>query len=230
MRAKTAEREQAIALRKRGLSYSEIRAQVPVSPASLSVWLRHIELTWDHQERLAQRKLLGQRYAAHKVHEDKIARVAEIRQRARRDAAEFLNREEMLWLAGVTLYWAEGEKLKEWADARHVSLTNMDPHMLRVFRRWLTRYGGIRSTDLDYALYIHENADASGARNFWAEEFGIEPSRLHVYHKKHNPSPRRKNIGRTYHGTMRTTVARSTALLYRTDEWIRATVAYCGVG
>jgi transposase len=53
MRAKPAEREQAIALRQQGLSYAEIQSRVSVSQSSLSLWLRHVSLSAAQKERLA---------------------------------------------------------------------------------------------------------------------------------------------------------------------------------
>lgn len=91
MRAKRRERQQAIDLRKMGLSYSEIQAKVPVSQASLSLWLRGVELHPIQRRRLAERKLTGQRFAAQKVHEQRLARVANTLLDAKSEAEQLLN-------------------------------------------------------------------------------------------------------------------------------------------
>ena len=44
MLAKIEEKQKAIALRKRGYSYSEILAEVPVAKSTLSLWLRSVGL------------------------------------------------------------------------------------------------------------------------------------------------------------------------------------------
>ena len=56
---KVRERQLAIKLRKKGLSYNEIRKQVPLAKSTLSYWCRDIILTLDQIERLQQRKLEG---------------------------------------------------------------------------------------------------------------------------------------------------------------------------
>jgi hypothetical protein len=62
MQSKRREREQAIAFRQQGLSYSEIRQRVPVAKSSLSVWLRQVGLSeWQRQRLRIESGLLGAR-------------------------------------------------------------------------------------------------------------------------------------------------------------------------
>ena len=229
MRAKRLEREQAIDLRKMGLSYSEIQAKIPVSQASLSLWLRAVELKPCHRQRLAERKITGQRLAAQTVHNQRLTRVARTLSQAEQEAKEFLNSLDMLWVIGTVLYWAEGTKVKEWTPHGRVTFTNMDPEMIRLVRSWLLRYCSVGSESLNYALYIHPDADIAEAERYWMLHLGIPQTRLHTYFKRHNPSPRRKHVGRTYYGTMRMSVRSSTMLSYRITGWIRSVVLHCGV-
>lgn len=229
MRAKRLEREQAVDLRKMGLSYSEIQAKVPVSQASLSVWLRAVELQPSHRRRLAERKLIGQQLAAQTVHNRRLARVASTLSQAEQEAKEFLNSLNILWVIGTVLYWAEGTKVKEWTPHGRVTFTNMDPEMIRLVRAWLVRYCSVASDNLVYALYIHPDADIIEAERYWTLHLGIPRSRLRMYFKRHNPSPHRKHVGRTYYGTMRMSVRSSTLLSHRITGWILAVVRHCGV-
>lgn len=230
MRAKLVEREQAIALRRKGFSYSEIQAHVPVSQASLSIWLRGVELEERHKQRLAQKKAAGQPEAARKVHELKLARIAQTSELAECEASRFLDSRELLWVIGTVLYWAEGTKVKQWSNKEQVQFTNMDPDMIRLTREWLERYCALTWDDFDYALYIHPNGDVTSAQKYWSDNLAIPQERLRTYFKKHNPSPRRNHVGKTYYGTMRMTVRRSALLAHRITGWIRAIVTHCGVG
>ena len=56
---KLKEKEQAIKLRKKGLSYSEIRKSVPVSKDTLSRWCRDVVLKPRQLERIRQKRLSG---------------------------------------------------------------------------------------------------------------------------------------------------------------------------
>lgn len=229
MRAKRLEREQAIHLRRQGLSYSEIQACVPVSQASLSLWLRAIELEACHKQRLAKKKAAGQRQAAEKVHQLRLARIERTLRLAESEANQFLNSRELLWVIGTVLYWAEGTKINEWTSWERATFTNMDAGMIRIVREWLQRYCSMTLDDFDYALYIHPDADLTSAHRYWTRSLGINLEQLRTYFKKHNPSSRRKHVGRTYYGTMRMTVRRSTLLTHRIMGWIRTVVRHCGV-
>jgi len=230
MQAKLAERQQAVDLRRQGLSYSEIQAQVPVSQASLSLWLRSIEVDPQFAERLASRKLIGGRFGARKVHEMRLAREETIRHLAHQEASPRFSPGDRLWAVGVALYWAEGCKRRSWRQEARVVFTNMDPKMICLMREWFRTYCRVNvEKDLAYDLYIHPNANLEAARQYWIHELGIEPARLRIYLKRPNPNPRRKNVGRTYHGTMRVAVRRSTYIACRIEGWIEALRNHCGV-
>ena len=57
MLVKIREKERAIKLRKKGLSYSEILKDVKVSRSTLSLWLREVGLSSRQQQRLTAKKL-----------------------------------------------------------------------------------------------------------------------------------------------------------------------------
>ena len=54
---KIKEKNQALKLRKQGLSYNEIREKIPVSKDTLSRWCRDIVLSPGHMEKLLQKRL-----------------------------------------------------------------------------------------------------------------------------------------------------------------------------
>lgn len=56
MKTKVREKEVAIMFRKKGLSYSDILAKIPVSKSSLSLWLKNLALTDEEKSSLKKRK------------------------------------------------------------------------------------------------------------------------------------------------------------------------------
>lgn len=229
MRAKHLEREQAIALRRQGLSYSEIRRRVPVSKSSLSVWLRSVGLLEWQQQRLSEKKLAAAGSGGRKRHDQRVLRTKRTIEQALSEGQQYLQTKDIDWLTGVVLYWAEGSKPKPWNHAEQLSFTNMDATTILIMRRWLERYCAARPTDISYALYIHVGADIRGAQEFWLSKLEIDSEQLRTYFKKHNPSPRRQNVGREYHGIMRMRVRRSAGLNHRVTGWIQAVARHCGV-
>src|SRR5574341_1543113 len=162
MRAKRLERQQAIALRREGLSYSEIRRRVPVSKSSLSVWLRSVGLVEWQQQRLSERRLAA-RSGGKKLHDQRVQRTIRTIERATREGQQYLHAKDVHWLIGVVLYWAEGSKPKPWNHDEQFSFTNMDTAMILIMRDWLERYSAVRPADISYDLYIHAGADIQGA-------------------------------------------------------------------
>lgn len=229
MRAKRLEREQAIALRRQGLSYSEIRRRVPVSKSSLSVWLRSVGLLEWQQDRLSERRLAAARSSGRKLHDQRVQRTRETIEQALDEGRRYVHMKEIDWLTGVVLYWAEGSKSKPWNHSEQLCFTNMDATTILIMKRWLERYCGVSEADISYALFIHARADIQGAQKFWLGKLGIKPEHLRTYFKKHNPSPRRQNVGGEYHGTMRIRVRRSAGLNHRVNGWIQAVARHCGV-
>jgi len=226
--SKPEEKERAIELRTNGLSYREIRQQVPVAGSTLSLWLRSVGLAKAQRHRLTEKKLAAGRRRAAKLHAERLERVRRITMDAEEEARLRFRRGDWLWLTGTILYWAEGSKTKEWSTSSMVIFTNMDPRMILTMREWLIHSCGVNESTIHYAVQIHERADIQAAVGFWAELLGLPSASLRVHLKRHNPSPRRKNVGSEYHGTMRMGVRQSTALNYRIAGWVLALAGAAG--
>ncbi len=227
--SKPLERKRAIALRTSGFSYSEIRRRVPVAKATLSEWFRKVGLSKRQRQRLTTRKLAAARRGAQKLHEEKLQRLRRLLHCANREAHQLLRARELRWAIGAALYWAEGAKVRT-SDSQRFCFTNTDPAMILIMRGWLRRYCAVGRSGITYSLYIHRSANIPAARKFWSNVLSIGNSDLRIYLKKHNSAPRRRYDNRRYHGTIRLTVRRSTALNYRVSAWIRAMTRHCGVG
>lgn len=76
--AKRVERKRAIELRKQGLSYREIRSEVPVAKATLSLWLRQVGLAKAQRQRLTAKRLAATHRGAQQLYEEKLERIGRI--------------------------------------------------------------------------------------------------------------------------------------------------------
>ncbi|MDQ3821987.1 MAG: hypothetical protein M3321_01945 [Actinomycetota bacterium] len=129
---KTKERVEARRLRgDEGWSVKEIASALSVAPSSVSVWVRDIALTDAQLDALRARNA---RFGA----QNTGARANEALGRSRRRAYQAegrarARRGDPLHLAGVMLYWAEGDK----GDRHAARLANSDPELLRVYVRFL---------------------------------------------------------------------------------------------
>lgn len=229
MVSKQPEKEKALALRRRGLSYREILTKVPVAKSTLSLWLRSIGLSKRQKQRLTEKKLASIRRGWAAWHQQRLLRTEKIREEARKDFRQRSLNHDALWLTGIILYWAEGTKEKPHAPGSGVVFNNSDVRMILLFLRWLKEVAKVPQAMIRLDLYIHQSGNVERALSFWSEKIGIERGEIRVYFKRHSPSPKRKNIGSEYYGLLRVSVKKSSGLNRRIDTWIEELCKYWGV-
>jgi len=223
--AKSNLREKAIALRKEGLSYREIMAQIPVAKSTLSDWLHSVGLAKHQKQRLTEKKLASARLGGEAKHKKRLAITRAIVETAKKEIGQISRRE--LWLIGTMLYWAEGSKEKEYAPGTRVAFTNSDPDMICLFLRWLKEICGKDLSDITFDICIHElqRHRTIEILDFWTNAIGCDPVHLqHIYYKKGNPKTLRKNVGSTYHGIIKINVKSSSSLMRQIAGWTQGVV------
>ncbi|MBI4132921.1 MAG: hypothetical protein HY473_02445 [Candidatus Sungbacteria bacterium] len=224
---KEAERSQAIALRRQGLSYREILSQVPVAKSSLSLWLQSVGLSRKQRQRLSEKKRVAALRGAKKRKEQRLKLVEEIFASTRKDVNHISRRE--LWLMGVTLYWAEGSKEKDKRPGSGIRFSNSDPFMIKLFLKWLKEVAMVDKNSIYLDLYVHENSRNSvqDLLRFWSKVTGFPTSRLnHVYFKRSRVKTNRKNTGIGYYGLLNVRVRKSSYLQRQIAGWIRGINQY----
>ena len=137
---KTEERQRARQLRRdEGLPIKEIARRVGLSVASVSVWVRDIELTDEQHARLRAKnpaynqQLSGRRIGVANRRVEWVTYQARGRETARGG--------DLLHLAGCMLDWAEGSK-----GRNQLRFSNSDPEMIRFFVRFLQECLGVKRT------------------------------------------------------------------------------------
>lgn len=126
--ARVLDRQRVIALRKKGKTYSEIRKELGIPKSTLSDWLSKYPLTDKQLGLLQTNRKLNKALA--------IERARVTKQRKRENRLLFIYQEEKnrwapltireLGLAGIFLYWGEGNKSLKGA----LSLNNTDHKFL----------------------------------------------------------------------------------------------------
>jgi DNA-binding CsgD family transcriptional regulator len=210
-------RERAVAMRKDGLSYREIRDQLGVSKSTLSLWLRDVVLTAEQRDRLLELKKQGSSRAGRTMQARRMARQAATRAAAAAQIPAVAESE--LFVAGVVAYWAEGSKAKPWRPGERFCFVNSDAEMITLMLRWLELIGVSRDR-LILRLSIHESADVEAAEAHWRQVTGVGVDQFRkATLKRHNPKTVRKNIGEDYHGCLVVNVRRSTELNRQIAGW-----------
>jgi transposase-like protein len=189
LRHSSEKKRQAVALRKRGWSYTEIAKKIHVSMSSLSLWLHDVSLTPEHRERLTWKMQKNGRLGARRVREQ-----WEERRRSITETYEPpLN--DPSFMLGLGLYWGEGKKCSESA----VSLSNTSAEILRTFILWIKRHFAEHDTSFSVYLQHHqgEGNDLTVVQH-WSEALGIHASafsRCHHVKPRSDHPPRRLGYG-----------------------------------
>lgn len=228
--AKTELRIKAIKLRKSGLSYSEILKQIPVSKSTLSLWLRSVGLAKKQKQRITEKKLAAAARGGKVKRMQKLSRVEKIYEEASMELGEISKRE--FGLIGITLYWAEGAKEKDYAPGSGISFTNTDPRMIRFFLKWLKTAAFVEEKDITLSIYIHDTKknDLPLIVEFWSQCTGFPKESLsRIYFKKSKSHTNRRNIGRLYFGTLNIKVKASSRLNRKISGWIQEICRQWGV-
>ena len=95
MTVKLKEKELAIKLRRRGLSYNEILRKVPVAKSSLSLWLKSVGLAKKQKQRLTKKKLAAARRGWEARRNKRLVSTTLIKDKARAEIKNISKRE--LW-------------------------------------------------------------------------------------------------------------------------------------
>ena len=174
---KTEQRELAIELRlTHKLGYRAIAERVKVSKSTLSRWLENLPLP---DERILE--LRREAWRRGETSRERFRQTMRAK-RDERDRQTYLRQkkklarisEQSMFIAGLMLYAAEGDK-KSKAD---IAFTNTDPILILFFARWIVRFLGFPKEKLRIQLHLYENMDVKAEELFWMRELGMSKGQL----------------------------------------------------
>jgi len=206
---------EAIKLRKKGLSYNEIKKRIRVSKSTLSLWLKSVPLKDAYQKHLYTKQIEALSRGPMSQKQRRIREVQKIIQDAEKEI-KFPLSFETYRLVGAFLYWAEGSKGKMF------QLTNSDPHLILFFVRWIKLVFHISPSKLKIRLNIYPQQNEKEIKNFWSDLTNIPIKNFGKSYIKPISSGYKKN--NLYYGTARIEVPKSVNIRYRVFGWIKATL------
>lgn len=161
-------------MRKNGKSYGEIRAALKIPKATLSGWFSKIDWSNDMAKKLA--------VAVQKQHTVRLIELDRIRgthlKRIYEEACEEAGREfeelkyNPLFIAGLMLYWGEGDKLTKYSTA----ITNTDPDLIRLYVFFLKNACRVPEEKIKAHVLIYPDLNEEDCRKYWARESCIDIS------------------------------------------------------
>jgi len=172
MRALVREKEEAIRLRKQGLSYQDILRKVLVSKSTLSLWLQDLPLTSSEKHLLKNRTTdnisKGRIRAAASLHQLRERRDLIVFNEAKEEFAKY--KADPFFQLGIGLYWAEGSK-----RSSSFGFTNSDSDMVNVMISWIEQYLGVERSRIYLRLYTHKPFADEQQEEYWSKQTGILP-------------------------------------------------------
>lgn len=210
--AKIKEKEQALILRRKGMSMGEIAQKLSVSKSTVSGWCRDISLSGEAISKIAkkgkEKSIEGLMRYSESVRQKRI----ENTQVSMSDGAKRLGKlsDRDIYCIGLGLYWGEGYK----TGNQEFGFTNSDPQMITFYLRWLQIVFSVKKEDLILRVSINQlhKDRISEVESFWSKHTFVplcqftKPSFVKTVSKKVY-----KNKS-THMGTLRIKVRRGTVM------------------
>lgn len=198
--ARFKDREKALALRKQGMSYSQIKSLLGISKSTLSVWLRNFPLSKERIIELRDRNERRIERFRETMRQKRVKRLEAVYNSVKDEISSLTAREFLM--AGLGLYWGEGSKTKE-AEA---AVTNTDPSVLLFFINWITSFYNVSRSALRVSLHLYSDMDKDSEAKFWIEILGLPADQFTSIYIKDSSSIRINHKGSFGHGTCRVAV------------------------
>ncbi len=166
MKSKPGEKAESRRLREEeGVSVKEIARRLQVSKSSVSLWVRDVILSAAQREELSVHRAFAAANERRML--DARQKRLEYQQRGRLKA----NRNDIRYMAGCMLYWAEGSKKRN-----DVVFVNSDPEMVRFFIDFLRDYYGVENKEIALTLQVHKTSAISfeQTRDFWLDHLKLD--------------------------------------------------------
>jgi predicted transcriptional regulator len=213
---KKIERDAARRMRSEGHSIKAIASALQVSKASVSTWVRDIELTQEQRNRLSQN---GRSVDA--IERRRATRIAATQERhrtiideAKLDIKNLTKRE--LFLIGIALYWGEGNK----KGKKVLGLANCDPLLIRIIMRFFREICDVPEEKFRGHIHTFSHLNAQEAEEYWSSISGIPRTQFFKTYSKPSRATTGKKDSQPY-GTFQVYVS-DTILFLKVQGWIEA--------
>lgn len=198
-------KNEAIALRKQGVSMIVIESRLGIARSTLSGWFKNITLHPEQQKALANNSLTGLAKARSVSIEtkrlQKLERMRTAELEAKKVLAQVPNSLFVTELALAMLYWGEGSKSKS------MSIGNSDAEVLKFYISSVFRCYGVPKTRIRIDLHLRMDQHEEEMRDYWMKVLDLPQScfRCVVYDKRTANNPTHsyyKGVCQVYYGTI----------------------------
>lgn len=216
------DKQLALKLRLSGQSYSQISSVLSIPKSTLSAWLKDVALSDKAQEKIQSRtnssaivKLIERNKSQTKIAKD---RQDKIRKLAKVESRTLLL--DPLFLAGVSLYWAEGYKRgAEGSKWKSVDFANSDPEMIKLIMKFFTKFFKLSKTEIKIQIMLHNPKDEDNSVKYWHKITGVPISNFIKTCSSISKASLQKRNKKLQYGTIHLRV-NNVQLFFRLIGWI----------
>lgn len=195
-------REEARNLRREGFALNEIVEKIGVAKSTTSLWVRDIVLTQEQKKMLWEKNPISMHSMDSRERANKASsetwktRRMESQERGRERAKT----QDVGFIAGCMLYWAEGSK-----KVNSAILTNMDVAMMKTFVSFLRAYFGIKDDEIRMTIRCYSKGEMSvvDIENFWMKSLELPESCLCRTEVDHDKRPSSGKVVKSPYGICR---------------------------
>lgn len=192
------ERQRAVELRGKGMSYGLISEQLGVSKSTLSNWLKNLPYT--PNEQVLSRIRHGQgAYGLHR-RQIRIDEISELKARGIAEVGKVSKRD--LWMIGLGLWIGEGSKTME-----QIRLVNSDPRVIHLFISWLREICELQDENITIAMHLYPDSDELSSMRYWMNITKLPKEQFRKTQIDRRLDKKQLKTGKTPHGTLHITVA-----------------------
>jgi hypothetical protein len=176
-------REQVIQLRLQGKTYRQIKSELGIPKATLSNWLSKLPLNDAQLELLSKNKELSEDVRIEKFGNTfRNKRLVRLKEEYKNQSSLLPLSEKELFLAGLFLYWGEGDK-----KLGIICISNTDPRIIKFASIWMTKALKVPKEKLKAGLHLYADMDIQKSIDFWANILGFSNDQfIKPYIKKTN--------------------------------------------
>jgi len=205
--------DEAVSLRRRGFTYTEIAKICAVSRGTVSNWLKaesfSKKVAADNikkavKENTRRLSLINKARMAERKHQYQEAlRVA---------ATEYKHyKNNPLFIAGLATYMSLGDK----KNPRTVRLSTTNATAQRLFIDFTTAYLAVPKSNIRFSLHLYPDHDVSRCMKYWCRQTGLSPAQFYK-----NQVIQGLGGGKSLHFGVGNTIIGSTLLKKKLDCWL----------
>lgn len=164
--ARFKDKAKALELRKKEMSYSQIKSILNVSKSTLSAWLKNYPLSPERIKELSKNERVIERCRETKrKKKEKRLNEAYLEQQIK----IFPLNERDFFIAGLFLYWGEGNKTLSSA----IGVSNTDPSVINFYINWAVNYLKVPKEKINIQLHLYNDMDIEKEIDFWINRLNI---------------------------------------------------------